>query len=164
MNYLISELCPQGKLIINYKVDRLLSLWQALYPNIWVTPGSSEDGSFTIESGQTVNNNSNLTPFHSDDANFVNSETCRSVNKFGYTYPEINLPFASPEELKDHVTKAVLELYGPDSVFDSNAVAATQSLASGKTPIERRSLSSESNPSNREFLLYEATSHWEYNY
>ena len=151
-------------LIINYKVDRLLSLWQALYPNIWVTPGSSEGGSFTIESGQTVNNNSNLTPFHSDDANFVNSETCRSVNKFGYTYPEINLPFASPEELKDHVTKAVLELYGPDSMFDSNAVGATQSLASGKTPIERRSLSSENNPSNREFLLYEVVSHWEYNY
>ena len=149
-------------LIINYKVDRLLSLWQALYPNIWVTPGSSEDGSFTIEPGQTVNNYSDLTPFHSDDINFINSETCRSVNDFGYTYPEINLPYASPEELKDHVTKAILDLYGP--IFDFNITATTQSLAGGKTPIAGKPLSSGNNPSNREFLLYEATSHWEYNY
>ena len=164
MNYLISELCPQGKLIINYKVDRLLSLWQALYPNIWVTPGSSESGSFTIEPGQTVNNYSALTPFHSDDINFVNSETCRNVNDFGYTYPEINLPYASPEELKDHVTKAVLKLYGPGPMFDFSAAATAQILAGGKTPIEGELLSSGNNPSNREFLLYEATSHWEYNY
>ena len=151
-------------LIINYKVDRLLSLWQALYPNIWVTPGSSEGGSFTIEPGQTVNNYSALTPFHSDDINFVNSETCRNVNDFGYTYPEINLPYASPEELKDHVTKAVLKLYGPGPMFDFSAAATAQILAGGKTPIEGELLSSGNNPSNREFLLYEATSHWEYNY
>ena len=162
MNYLISELCPQNTLIINYKVDRLLSLWQALYPNIWVTPGSSEGGSFTIEPGQTVNNYSALTPFHSDDINFVNSETCRNVNDFGYTYPEINLPFASPEELKDHVTKAVLKLYGP--IFDSDNNDLTLMLASGKTPVEGEPLSSGNNPPNREFLLYEATPHREYNY
>ena len=164
MNYLISELCPQNTLIINYKVDRLLSLWQALYPNIWVTPGSSEEGSFAIESGQTVNNYSALTPFHSDDDNFINSETCRNVNDFGYTYPEINLPFASPEELKDHVIKSVWKLYGPVLMFDLDVAATTQPLAGGKTPTEGEPLSSENNPSNREFLLYEATSHWEYNY
>ena len=29
-------------------VDRMLSLWSALNPGVWVSPGNSEDGTFTL--------------------------------------------------------------------------------------------------------------------
>ena len=38
-------------------VDRLLSLWSALHPGVWVTPGPFADGSFTIPAGTAVDTN-----------------------------------------------------------------------------------------------------------
>ena len=38
-------------------IDRLLSLWSALHPGVWVTPGPSGEGNFTILVGTTVDTN-----------------------------------------------------------------------------------------------------------
>jgi tyrosinase len=35
-------------------VDRLLSLWSALHPDVWVTPGDAEDGTWTIPDDATL--------------------------------------------------------------------------------------------------------------
>ena len=38
-------------------VDRLLSLWSALHPDVWVTPGPSQRGTLTIPAATTVDTN-----------------------------------------------------------------------------------------------------------
>ena len=46
------------------QVDRILALWSALNPGVWVTKSFEEDGTFTIPDGATVDKNTrtSLTP------------------------------------------------------------------------------------------------------
>nr|AXF50753.1 tyrosinase [Inonotus obliquus] len=112
-------------------VDRLLSLWQALNPTLWVVPGSSADGSFTLPPGQQIDVSTDLTPFHIDDMTFWTSANSRDTKSFGYTYPEINTS-ADPDELKQQVTRAVTELYGPQFDVSGGAQSvATATISSG---------------------------------
>ena len=38
-------------------VDRMISLWSAIHPGVWVSPNESEDGTFTIPPGTPVDTN-----------------------------------------------------------------------------------------------------------
>jgi tyrosinase len=40
------------------QVDRLLSLWAALNPGVWVSPSTSENGTFTTRADTPVNKDS----------------------------------------------------------------------------------------------------------
>jgi tyrosinase len=41
-------------------VDRMLSLWQAMYPDIWVTPGENVDATMSIAPMTIVNNDTRM--------------------------------------------------------------------------------------------------------
>ncbi|KAL5493071.1 hypothetical protein ACEPAI_4520 [Sanghuangporus weigelae] len=110
-------------------VDRLLSLWQALNPTLWVVPGSSEDGSFTVPPGKQIDVNTDLTPFHIDDVTYWISANSRDTKSFGYTYPEVSNTDASPEELRQIVMRAVMDLYGPQSGISEAAQTAEPSAS-----------------------------------
>ncbi|KAF2840525.1 Di-copper centre-containing protein [Patellaria atrata CBS 101060] len=71
-------------------VDRMLALWQALYPSTYVESASQKGPTYTIKKGSSQNANSNLTPFHRDTAgSFFTSANSRGITNFGYTYPEL---------------------------------------------------------------------------
>ncbi|KAH9913106.1 uncharacterized protein B0H18DRAFT_1126575 [Fomitopsis serialis] len=54
-------------------VDRLLSLWQAINYDVWVTPGDQPGGTYTIKDNGPVNVQSDLTPFWLTESSFWNS-------------------------------------------------------------------------------------------
>lgn len=71
-------------------VDRLLAIWQAIYPNSWIEPEKTEVETATIRSGDILTGETPLKPFHKNAAgDFWTSTTSRDVAAFGYTYPEI---------------------------------------------------------------------------
>lgn len=71
-------------------VDRIFAMWQALYPDSWVTPTPTRWGTYTIPPGETINSTTALTPFYADsDGTFWNSDTARNPHAFGYTYSEV---------------------------------------------------------------------------
>jgi len=82
-------------------VDRIFAMWQALYPNSYV---SSQDA------------NRNLSPFHSNaNGAFHTSNTARSTNSFGYTYPEVVDWGVSSAQLTANVRRIVNSIYNPSS-------------------------------------------------
>ncbi|KAI4164925.1 MAG: hypothetical protein LQ342_001558 [Letrouitia transgressa] len=99
------------------QVDRLLAIWQALYPDSWVVPGNERYGSATIAAGTRTDENTPLRPFHSDNkGSFWTSKAVRDIEQLGYSYPEIQ---------------------GKDVAGVKQAVNALYSKPSGKT-ISRR--------------------------
>lgn len=91
-------------------VDRLLAIWQAIYPNSWIEPAATEVETATIKSGDILNGETPLKPFHKNAAgDFWTSTTSRDVAAFGYTYPEIQ--GGTPASTR----QAVNALYGGSS-------------------------------------------------
>ena len=91
-------------------VDRLLAIWQAIYPNSWIEPGATDVETATIKSGDILNGETPLKPFHKNTAgDFWTSTTSRDVAAFGYTYPEIQ--GGTPASTR----QAVNALYGGSS-------------------------------------------------
>lgn len=71
-------------------VDRLLALWQVLYPNSWITPEVARTNSYTTSVGQVLDASSALTPFYaSSNGTFWSSDMLRDPAVLGYSYPEI---------------------------------------------------------------------------
>jgi tyrosinase len=111
-------------------VDRMLSLWSALNPGVWVTPGDAEDGTFTIPALAPVDTNTPLTPFYNKETTFWPSAATVSTAQLGYTYPEFNgLDMGNKEAVRVAIANKVNQLYGL-SVF-AGAPSATDSLARG---------------------------------
>ncbi|THH26781.1 hypothetical protein EUX98_g7401 [Antrodiella citrinella] len=108
-------------------IDRLLSLWSALNPSVWVTPGSAADGSFTIRSDSVVDGLTDLTPFwNSQFSHWVSTQTTDTV-QLGYTYPEFSdLELTDPSKIRLEIARKVSELYG--------GTAQTNILATPSTP------------------------------
>ncbi|KAF7896062.1 hypothetical protein EAF00_006077 [Botryotinia globosa] len=106
-------------------IDRLIALWQAVYPSTYVEPTQQRAGTFTIQAGSTQDQNSPLTPFHRDTSgNFFSSADVRNVERLGYSYPEIiNHP--------DNTTlqQNIAALYSsPPTSFKRRQAATTTSL------------------------------------
>jgi len=71
-------------------VDRVLAIWQRLYPDTYVDPYVQGTGTWTIAPGSTADVNSPLTPFHRNaQGDYHTSATSRLTDSFQYTYPEI---------------------------------------------------------------------------
>ncbi|OCL02739.1 Di-copper centre-containing protein [Glonium stellatum] len=90
-------------------VDRILALWQAVYPDTYLLPYVNQFATYTIAAGTVEDTNSPLTPFHTDSAgDFWTSEKSRYTDIFGYTYPEIQ---GNPSN--DTLKAAINALYAP---------------------------------------------------
>ncbi|KAF2001264.1 Di-copper centre-containing protein [Amniculicola lignicola CBS 123094] len=74
-------------------VDRQLAIWQALYPDTYVTPGrSSRQNTFTLDGSaeEPIGDFTPLHPFHRNtEGDFWTSALVRDTTKLGYTYPEL---------------------------------------------------------------------------
>lgn len=100
-------------------VDRILAMWQSLYPNTYVDPARQRGGTFTIAAGSTQDANSNLTPFHRNaQGQFWTSNSARTTTVFGYTYPELQ---GNPSEAQ--LRARINQLYGPQAAGVSRTVA-----------------------------------------
>ncbi|KAF7327227.1 Tyrosinase [Mycena kentingensis (nom. inval.)] len=95
-------------------VDRMLALWSALNPGVWVTPGTQPGGTWTLNSNQAVDKDTGLTPFRSSPGGFWTSSAVVSTSTFGYTYPEfIGLDMSNSTAVRDAITTKVNALYAP---------------------------------------------------
>ncbi|KAH8647567.1 common central domain of tyrosinase-domain-containing protein [Tricladium varicosporioides] len=94
-------------------VDRCFAMWQAINPNSYVVPEPTTMGTFTIPPFQIEDVNTPLTPFHTSDGGFWNSNLARSTTTFGYTYPETNNSYGT--DIPSKVIAAVNKLYGASS-------------------------------------------------
>lgn len=97
-------------------VDRMLSLWAAIHPGLWVSDGSSEDGTFTIAANTTVGQTTALTPFWSDQHSFWISDSVTGTSQLGYNYPEFDgVDTSNSTTLRTHILNVVNRLYGGGS-------------------------------------------------
>lgn len=121
-------------------VDRIFAIWQALYPDTWVTPQAAALASYTTSKGEIQDSTTALTPFFaSADGTFWTSDTVRDYTKFGYTYPELMAGPNSSTKARARVVKAINRLYGassPASLFIKEAKSAVS-----KTPRAKRQVS-----------------------
>ncbi|KIJ93713.1 hypothetical protein K443DRAFT_111646 [Laccaria amethystina LaAM-08-1] len=118
-------------------VDRLLSLWSALHPGVWVTPGPSQSGTLTIPANTTVDTNTHLTPFYHTQTAFWASAGVTDTTKLAYRYPEFEgLDTSNPAAVQKAIAAAVNKLYG-SAVFGVTAQspAVQEPVAAAQQPI-----------------------------
>ncbi|KAI0712434.1 photo-regulated tyrosinase [Earliella scabrosa] len=97
-------------------VDRLLALWSALNPGVWVTESREDDGTFTIPIGAVIDKDTALTPFWDTQSTFWTSANSIGVSpsQLGYTYPEFNgLDLGNQDAVRTRIAQVVNDLYGP---------------------------------------------------
>ncbi|KAJ7264514.1 tyrosinase [Mycena haematopus] len=105
-------------------VDRMLSLWSALNPGVWVTPGEATGGTWTIDPDSTVDKNSDLTPFWNTPNSYWESSKVTTTTPLGYTYPEFNgLDLSNPSAVRTAIAKKVNQLYGNAAKAPKSKVA-----------------------------------------
>jgi tyrosinase len=103
-------------------IDRLLAMWQALYPNTYVDPASQPGGTYTIQSGSSQNANSPLTPFHSNTGgSFHTANSVRTTTAFGYTYPEL-----ADNPSRSTLVQRINSLYAPPASGVSSNMQQTK--------------------------------------
>ncbi|KAK1989511.1 hypothetical protein LZ30DRAFT_788407 [Colletotrichum cereale] len=72
-------------------VDRIIAMWQVLYPTSWVSPQVAMEHSFTMAPGYVQDIFTELKPFYTDvNGTFWNSAMARDTLAFGYSYAEIS--------------------------------------------------------------------------
>ncbi|KIK59858.1 hypothetical protein GYMLUDRAFT_44328 [Collybiopsis luxurians FD-317 M1] len=111
------------------QVDRLLSLWSALNPGVWVSDGPSGDGTWTIPTDTEVGKNTNLTPFWNTQSTYWISANVTDTTKMNYTYPEFNnLDMGNSAAVQAAIAQKVNQLYGGSSrgLFTNLAVTSQQ--------------------------------------
>ncbi|MCJ1391703.1 hypothetical protein MMC18_004568 [Xylographa bjoerkii] len=95
-------------------VDRLTTIWQALYPNSFTVPEADSYGTFTNPPGGIEDVNTPLTPFHSSSyGTLYTSTTARYTRTFGYAYPEVQDWNVSASQLSATVRATINNLYNP---------------------------------------------------
>jgi len=99
-------------------VDRLLSLWAAVNPGVWVTRGPAEGGSFTASANASYDNNTNLTPFWDSQTGYWVSSETTTTGKLKYSYPEFNNLPSDPAAVQAAIANYINQQYG-GSTFSS---------------------------------------------
>ncbi|KAK0223503.1 photo-regulated tyrosinase [Armillaria fumosa] len=114
-------------------VDRMLSLWSALNPAVWVSEGPATGGTFTVASNAPVDTNTSLTPFWDSQTGYWASSEATITSKLGYTYPEFNgLDMGNPSAVQDAIAQVVNQLYGGPifNIFSQTSPSMTNFVAS----------------------------------
>jgi len=115
-------------------VDRLLSLWSAIHPNVWVSKGESEDGTFTLPPDAPVDQNSALTPFWNTQNTFWASAGVNDTGKLGYIYPEFqDLDMGNPNAVQRAIAEKVNQLYGNQVFTTLNAQFSDSNMVADET-------------------------------
>ena len=106
--------CRASKALTHYSnLDRIFALWQAVYPDAYITPHVNKLGTFSTAANTLESEDSLLTPFSLDSTGKMHSATtARYTTNFGYTYPELPDWTMSKEELIWNVTNTIRRLYG----------------------------------------------------
>jgi tyrosinase len=115
-------------------VDRMLSLWAAINPGVWVSPGIAEDGgSFTTPPGAPYDQTTALTPFWDNQTSFWASTAVTDTSKLGYTYPDFNgVDVTNTDATRTAISNRVNQLYGT-SVFGSFAALPQSTIPAPAT-------------------------------
>ena len=113
-------------------VDRMLSLWSAVNPGVWVSPGPAlQGGSFTIAANAPLDNKTStlnrfrviqprysqrilgLTPFWNSQTGFWASSEMATSAGLNYTYPEFNgLNLGNPKAVSTAIAAYINRQYG----------------------------------------------------
>ncbi|KAH9856478.1 Di-copper centre-containing protein [Lenzites betulinus] len=98
------------------QTDRLLALWAALHPDVWVTPSREPEGTWTIPTRGPIDETTSLTPFYCGgaDGQFWTSADLREPTDglFGYSYEEFNgVDWSDKAAVRAHVKTIVEQLY-----------------------------------------------------
>lgn len=114
-------------------IDRILAMWQALYPNSWVEPNRARMASYTTAVGEWLNVSTPLTPFFaSSNGTFWNSAMLRDTIVLGYTYPElVGVSLSNSTSVaagRSKVATAITKLYGG---YSSNKLITGSSGSGG---------------------------------
>jgi tyrosinase len=91
-------------------VDRMLSLWHAINPSVWVTSGPAEGGTWTISGNAKVDKNTNLAPFWKNQTTYWAST--QTTTTLTYSYPEFNNLPSDPASIRNQILGIVNQLYG----------------------------------------------------
>lgn len=118
----------------------MYALWQAINPNLNVTPQREQYGTFTLAPNSMSSASTPLEPFTSDDNGpYYTSMTVQQTSLFGYTYPEIQDWNQSPAQLKANVSAAINRLYNPNIAKvkrESGDIMESRALLPGQTTRE----------------------------
>ncbi|KAK7036243.1 tyrosinase [Favolaschia claudopus] len=118
-------------------VDRLVSLWSAINPGVWVSAGEATDGTWTIVPDSTVDKNTDLTPFWNSQTSYWESSMVTATATLGYSYPEFNgLDLSNPNAVRTAIAQKVNQLYGGGLARRRSLVAAAPKakVAAESTP------------------------------
>lgn len=101
-------------------VDRLIALWQAIYPNSSIFDIVDYGDAVYSTAAGNVSADTPLKPFYQTGGNFFTSNTAKDISTFGYSYPELQPTTSNgsltQEELSAYVKSQVNALYSDDSV------------------------------------------------
>ncbi|KAI0770111.1 photo-regulated tyrosinase [Fomes fomentarius] len=101
------------------QVDRLLSIWSAANPKVWVTESHQGGGTATIPDGAVINKDTGeymagLTPFRNTADSWWASANFNGVDTtdLGYSYPDLEgLDLGDSDEVAARIATIVGELY-----------------------------------------------------
>ena len=103
-------------------IDRLFAMWQVINPDSYVVSTAATADTYNFRTGDMLDSQSILTPFHDSSGTFWNSDTARDTRTFGYWYPETN---GGPGvNGKDQVVQAMTALYGDKTTNGTDGNAA----------------------------------------
>jgi len=94
-------------------VDRLLALYQAAHPDVWMEPSNiGPHGNVYLEDYQEVSGDTALLPFRKTAAEFWSPNACRNTTVLGYAYPETQRwQYPSDQTYQRAATSAISTLY-----------------------------------------------------
>ncbi|KAF2101347.1 Di-copper centre-containing protein [Rhizodiscina lignyota] len=94
--------------------DRLLALWQAVFPKTFVGSSVNDEGAFSTSPGTVETPDSPLAPFfNAKDREPLTAHMVRSIRDFGYSYPELQGDSQLSEGAVRHkVMQQVTRMYG----------------------------------------------------
>ncbi|KJA16020.1 hypothetical protein HYPSUDRAFT_148428 [Hypholoma sublateritium FD-334 SS-4] len=99
-------------------VDRMISLWSALHPGVWVAPGDSADGTATIAENTLIDTKTPLSPFWKTKTSFWTSAEVGNTQSLGYSYPEFDgLDLKNAVAVKAAIAAKVNMLYGASGTY-----------------------------------------------
>lgn len=119
-------------------VDRLMAIYQASHPNLYLTP-APRSPTYALSGPGPDDLSTPLYPFRHPDAREWTSDdvkTAESIFAFGYAYPEVPLG-RTGDDLQAFAIQQVNELYGPktaDPSFQGVASGAPGGCSSCSVP------------------------------
>ncbi|RIB17210.1 hypothetical protein C2G38_1969084, partial [Gigaspora rosea] len=61
-------------------VDRLIAIWQACHPDVWIIGNADTEGTFTQPVDKLIDENIPLTPFRKSENDYWTSKLVRYIN------------------------------------------------------------------------------------